>query len=312
MIRDVLSKLTVAAVMLVSITFFQNCGYIDKPMDSVLAAGGAFDSLASNGSAIPFATVQSKVLTPYCVQCHSPGFASGGVDLSSYAGTFATVSAGNPGASTLYTVLVSNSMPQGGAGLSSDLKMLVSQWISTGANNTVAQASTLAASAGANQTLILPLSSVTLSGSIAGASGSIVSVLWTQTGGSALTLTNANSLTASVSNLAAGSYSFLLTVKDSSGATASSSTTLNLSSAAASAASYTWLSTNVFRAKCVSCHGDMYSYTGVSSYLVAGSSSTSQLYIRVQSNLMPQGGPALSDTEKSNLKAWIDAGAPQN
>ncbi len=89
------------------------------------------------------------------------------------------------------------------------------------------------ANAGSDITIFLPTNSVTLTGSGTDADGTIVSYGWTQVDGAAATLTNANTKTVSVSGLAAGTYTFRLTVTDNSGGTGIKdvNVTVNLSSA---------------------------------------------------------------------------------
>lgn len=78
------------------------------------------------------------------------------------------------------------------------------------------------ANAGADQTITLPANTASLSGaSSSDADGSIAAYQWSQVAGpSAGTLSNAASVTATASNLVAGTYSFELTVRDNGGATA--------------------------------------------------------------------------------------------
>jgi len=77
------------------------------------------------------------------------------------------------------------------------------------------------ANAGANQTIALPQSSVTLTGSGSDADGVIQSFAWTQIFGPSLTLTDVNNPTLAVNNLTAGVYRFQLTVQDDDAATSS-------------------------------------------------------------------------------------------
>lgn len=77
------------------------------------------------------------------------------------------------------------------------------------------------ANAGTNQTITLPTSSVTLSGSGSDVDGSITTYAWVKTSGGAGTITSASSSSTSVTGLAAGNYVFTLTVTDNNGATAS-------------------------------------------------------------------------------------------
>lgn len=89
------------------------------------------------------------------------------------------------------------------------------------------------ANAGSDLTIFLPTNSVTLNGSGTDADGTIVSYTWTQVAGVAAILTNANTKTLSVSGLAAGTYTFRLTVIDNAGGSGINdvNVTVNLSSA---------------------------------------------------------------------------------
>ena len=77
------------------------------------------------------------------------------------------------------------------------------------------------ANAGASQTITLPTNSAVLNGTLsADPDGSIVGYSWTEVSGpSVITITNANSASASISNLVAGTYIFQLLVTDNFGAT---------------------------------------------------------------------------------------------
>jgi hypothetical protein len=77
------------------------------------------------------------------------------------------------------------------------------------------------ANAGPDQTITLPVSSVSLSGSGAETNGAIASYKWTQvTGPNTAAIANVNAAATGVSGLIAGSYVFQLTVTDNSGVTA--------------------------------------------------------------------------------------------
>ncbi|MBX2898329.1 MAG: tandem-95 repeat protein [Cyclobacteriaceae bacterium] len=78
------------------------------------------------------------------------------------------------------------------------------------------------ANAGANQTIVLPTTTTSLSGSGFDPDGSIASYSWTQVSGPATSLSNINSPTLFVSGLAAGVFQFQLTVTDNLGASGSS------------------------------------------------------------------------------------------
>jgi mono/diheme cytochrome c family protein len=85
---------------------------------------------------------------------------------------------------------------------------------------------------------------------------------------------------------------------------------------------YTWIATNIFQPKCVSCHSgagapfgyQLTSYSGATSLsqVVPGNSSGSNLYQMVLSGSMPQGGPALTSDPLNAVKTWIDSGAANN
>ncbi len=88
------------------------------------------------------------------------------------------------------------------------------------------------ANAGADQTITLPVNSVTINGSASSASsGSIVSYAWTETSGpSAVSLSNTVSNV--LNNLQAGVYVFTLTVTDNNGATGTDAVTITVNAAA--------------------------------------------------------------------------------
>lgn len=74
------------------------------------------------------------------------------------------------------------------------------------------------ANAGNNQTITLPVNSVTLTGSGTDADGTIVSFSWTKIAGPAtFTISNANAAQTTVTALLTGTYSFSLTVTDNNG-----------------------------------------------------------------------------------------------
>lgn len=75
------------------------------------------------------------------------------------------------------------------------------------------------ANAGPNQTITLPVNTAVLNGEGRDSDGSIVQYSWTQYGGPTAMLLNANTASATVSGLVAGSYYFRLTVTDDDGAT---------------------------------------------------------------------------------------------
>jgi len=76
------------------------------------------------------------------------------------------------------------------------------------------------ANAGVDQQITLPANSITLTGTGQDPDGSINGYQWTQTAGTAATLTNVNTSILTASNLVAGTYGFQLKVTDNFGATA--------------------------------------------------------------------------------------------
>ena len=74
------------------------------------------------------------------------------------------------------------------------------------------------ANAGLDQTISLPLNSITLNGSGTDADGTIKTYQWTEVSGASAVISNAGSATATVTGLSIGIYKFVLTVTDNSGA----------------------------------------------------------------------------------------------
>lgn len=88
------------------------------------------------------------------------------------------------------------------------------QEIMMGAPTKVVKKKTIKANAGADQTIVLPATSVTLNGT--GSTGAIAKYVWRQTKWpKKLTMTNANTSVATLANLVKGTYTFELKVKDS-------------------------------------------------------------------------------------------------
>ena len=84
--------------------------------------------------------------------------------------------------------------------------------------------------AGSSQTITLPVSSVTLSGSATDADGTIASYLWTKVSGSGGIIANPNSASTSVTGLSAGSYVFNLKATDNAGASGNQNVTITVNS----------------------------------------------------------------------------------
>lgn len=73
--------------------------------------------------------------------------------------------------------------------------------------------------AGANQTITLPLNTVTLTGTTTDADGTIASRLWTKLSGGSATITTPTTASTTITGLQEGSYTFRLSATDNSGAT---------------------------------------------------------------------------------------------
>lgn len=75
---------------------------------------------------VSFAEIQSKVLEPYCISCHSSGGGNqGGVNLDGYAAAKAEA------ADIKSSTVDSKRMPKGGS-MSADLRALLGAWIAQG------------------------------------------------------------------------------------------------------------------------------------------------------------------------------------
>lgn len=321
---------------------FQNCGYIAAPMDPSLIAG----QLSSFGSGIAFSEVQSKVLNDQCVRCHSATTKSGNLDLSSYTATMRSVVAGKPDSSGLYRRVADSTMPAGGPALSSAGQQLIYNWILSGAKETAEPGQPTqpgggenrppTVSAGVNQTIRLPTTSLTLYGSATDPDGLLASFQWTKVSGGAATLTGASTATLVASGLSIGTYVFRLTVVDNGGARVSADATVTVLSATAATptptpvptptptptpvpavtATYSSLKVKVFDLKCVGCHDSMKSHAGLtnnSSWIVKNNANSSGVYTRTNNDTMPAGGlTKLTTAEKTALQTWINNGAQNN
>ncbi|RNI30966.1 hypothetical protein EFY79_21145, partial [Hanamia caeni] len=89
------------------------------------------------------------------------------------------------------------------------------------------------ANAGNDQTITLPKNSISLNGTAVDSDGSISSYSWTKVSGPASgTINNANSSSATVTNLSAGTYQYQLAVSDNKGAIAKSTVNVTVNEAA--------------------------------------------------------------------------------
>lgn len=89
------------------------------------------------------------------------------------------------------------------------------------------------ANAGSNQTITLPASTVTLSGSGTDTDGTIASYQWTKISGTGGTITSSSAASTTVTGLTQGSYTFQLKVTDNAGATATANVSVTVNAATA-------------------------------------------------------------------------------
>ncbi len=85
--------------------------------------------------------------------------------------------------------------------------------------------------AGSDQTIQLPANSISISGNASDSDGSIASYSWTKVSGPSATMNGTSTAKLALSNLAAGSYTFKLTVKDNAGTYASDEVNLTVKAA---------------------------------------------------------------------------------
>ena len=85
--------------------------------------------------------------------------------------------------------------------------------------------------AGAAQTITLPVSAVTLTGTASDPDGTIASYLWTKVSGTGGAITSPSTVATTVTGLTAGAYVFNLKVTDNNGATANSSVNVTVNAA---------------------------------------------------------------------------------
>jgi alpha-tubulin suppressor-like RCC1 family protein len=120
--------------------------------------------------------------------------------------------------------------------------------------------------AGGNQSITLPTNSVTLTGTATGNGGAtIVSTLWTETGGpSTATVVTPSGLSSSVTGLVQGSYTFAFTATDNNGQTSTSSMTVSVA-ASTPPPTYTPPTVNAGSAQTITLPTNSVSLTGTAS-----------------------------------------------
>lgn len=84
---------------------------------------------------------------------------------------------------------------------------------------------------------------------------------------------------------------------------------------------YSQVNSEIFSPKCLNCHGangqlpNLSSYSSFATntrYIRPGNASGSLLYQMIQSGMMPQDGPPLSQSEIDSIGSWINDGAQNN
>ena len=218
-------KIFLSVVLVIGVAvIFQNCAPFTPPDLNT----GEFSSVTNLDT---FEAINSKILKPKCLDCHSSTLSSGGVDLSTYASTLETsVTSGDANSSSLYLSVASGSMPIA-ENLSSVEILAIKNWINSGAKDSIGSVANKnpIVSAGADKMLQLPQAKVTLMGSATDSDGTVVSMSWIQLSGpNTAMLSGANTPTLTVSGVIAGSYTFLFSATDDVGGAGSDTVTVTL------------------------------------------------------------------------------------
>ncbi len=172
--------------------------------------------------------------------------------------------------------------------------------------------------AGNDRIIDLPTSSTTISANATDSDGSIVSYLWTQTSGpNTASLSGDTTASLTASSLIEGTYTFNISVTDDDGASDNDSINVTV---APPAPTLTQLRTNIFDTKCAGCHlgggsfggYSMDTYSGLMTKVVASNANGSVFYTEVRDEEMPTNSNKLTQTEKDQVRDWINAGALNN
>jgi len=98
--------------------------------------------------------------------------------------------------------------------------------------------------------------------------------------------------------------------------TSQSTSSSNESKSSTTSATFSSIQSAILSPKCGTCHVsqrlggvDLSTYAAVLNYTKPGEPDSSSLYTQVKSGAMPQGGPALSQTDQQKISDWIKAGA---
>ncbi len=211
-----IKKILSIVVLGLTVFLYQNCTPFEEAQ------------LGSSSSQVSFYLgLQSNLIEPKCLECHSTVLTSGGVNLSTYAAMMAsgTVTAGNASTSSLYTTVYNPTLQAHNILTPFELEGLAT-WINNGAReNEIPEVS-----AGPDLTIKLPLNSTQVVGQASDLDGQIVSYLWEQISGpNNSNLNNATSRILTASNLVDGVYTFRLTATDNFGDTSTDSMTVTVS-----------------------------------------------------------------------------------
>lgn len=88
------------------------------------------------GVSVPtFSELNQTIFGPKCISCHSGSNPRGDYGMDSYQAIMSAVVKGNANKSSLYLIVLDNSMPRGGSPLSSEEKTKIREWINAGAIN---------------------------------------------------------------------------------------------------------------------------------------------------------------------------------
>lgn len=103
------------------------------------------------------------------------------------------------------------------------------------------------AAAGSNQTITLPTSSVTLSGSSSTDDVSISSYLWTLVSGPAATVVSPSSVSTNITGMVRGNYTFRLTVTDGFGLSDTDDVNVTVNNQVPTGSKFSWIWRWIFK-----------------------------------------------------------------
>lgn len=125
-------RLSLLSCVLLGSSLLNGCNFKDEKTsgdeeeDTTPDTGTSTDPGSGDTTKISFADIQTQILKPSCIVCHSAAAPSGGVALDSYAKVKAEIAA------VKKTTIDEKTMPQGGS-LSASKLQLLKTWIEQGA-----------------------------------------------------------------------------------------------------------------------------------------------------------------------------------